>query len=425
MRLNAISNDCQMAGDGRSTDGGGFLLLGLMFATYLLDSVFLAAPSALSNILMPEFGLSYSEAGLVMSIGVLPYALMQVPSGLISDRWGPRRTLLLFLAIAIVGNLAFMEAGGYQALLTSRIIMGFGSSVIFICAVKIIESRLPSGSLGRGIGFLSAASSLGSFIAYSGLPLLHSTLKSWRPAYTSLTLAFVGALALDALFVRDKLKAEEGKRRRSLDILRLVASNKVLLPLFVGYFISGFNWCFWSWMPKFFVDAKGFSYVDAGFMASVPTATSIVGCVIVGAVSDRLRRRKLPLAAFAAMDALMLALIILLPPSTPVPAFFVSCAFLGVTSTMWVLPYAMVAETLPRSLSGVGLGLLNFLGYVGSIVMTPIFGTLIDRTGSYTLSNQIVIAIGLIVFFVYSTFVKDTYPRCHNNLNGVIEEYHE
>jgi nitrate/nitrite transporter NarK len=371
---------------------------------------------------MPEFGLSYSEAGLVMSIGLLPYALMQVPSGLLSDRWGPRRILLLFLAIAIVGNVAFMVAGGYPAILTSQIIIGFGSSVVFICAVKIIEAWLPSESLGRNLGVLSAASSLGSFIAYSGLPLLHSTFKSWRPAYMGLTLAMVGALALIALLVRDKPKAEEKKNRRSLEVLRSVASNRVLLPLFVGYFISGFNWCFWSWMPKFLVDTKGFSYVDAGFVASISTATSIVGCVIVGAVSDRLRKRKLPLAVFAAMDSFMLALIILLPSSTTVPAFFVSCAILGITSTMWVLPYAMVAETLPRSLSGVGLGLLNFLGYVGSIVMTPIFGSLIDRTGSYALSNQLVVAISIIVFFVYSAFVKDTYPRSADNPRRVIEE---
>jgi hypothetical protein len=65
--------------------------------------------------------------------------------------------------------------------------------------------------------------------------------------------------------------------------------------------------------------------------------------------------------------------------------------------------YQMVGDG--RSTNGGGfllLGLLNFLGYVGSIVMTPIFGALIDRTGSYALSNQLVIAIRVIVFYVYS-----------------------
>ena len=107
----------------------------------------------------------------------------------------------------------------------------------------------------------------------------------------------------------------------------------------------------------------------------------------------------------------MLMLIIILPASTPIGTFLVSGALLGITSTMWVLPYAMVAEALPSDLSGVGLGLLNFLGYVGSIVMTPLFGALIDKTGSYALSNQIVIAIALVVVLFYAIPVKETYPK--------------
>jgi fucose permease len=107
----------------------------------------------------------------------------------------------------------------------------------------------------------------------------------------------------------------------------------------------------------------------------------------VGTVSDRLKSRKLPLATFATLDTLMLILIMFLPASTPSGTFLVSATLLGFTSMMWVLPYAMVAKALPSYPSGVGLGLLNFLSCVGSRIMTPLFGALIDRTGSYVLSN--------------------------------------
>lgn len=159
------------------------------------------------------------------------------------------------------------------------------------------------------------------------------------------------------------------------------------------------------------MDAKGFNYVEAGFISGIPTVTSIVGCVLVGAVSDRLRRRKLLLAVFSALDALLLAVIVSLPISTPRPIFMVSVALSGITSAMWVLPYAMVAESLPPNLSGVGLGLLNFLGYLGSIAMTPLFGALVDRTGSYAPPNMLVIGISVVVVFLYSFLVKETYPQ--------------
>lgn len=391
---------------------GGYALLSLLFITYLVDSVFRAAPSALSNVLMPEFSLSYSAAGLVMSIYLVPYALMQVPNGIISDRWGPRQTRLLFLAITISGNLAFWAARGYGMLLLGQIIIGLGSSIIYINAVKLIEKRLPASSLGRGLGVLSAASPMGSFIAYSGFPLLYSALGAWRPVYLGFTIVMAGVLILDSTLLRSPSKNERWTpSTSSMGMLKSIASNRALLPLFIGYLISGFNWCFWSWMPKFLIDTKGFSYLQAGLISGTPTVASIAGCVLVGAVSDWLRSRKLPLAAFATLDTLMLMLIIFLPTSTPIGTFLVSAALLGFASAMWVLPYAMVAEALPSEFSGVGLGLLNFLGYVGSIVMIPLFGALIDRTGSYALSNQIVVAIALVVVLFYAIPVKETYPK--------------
>jgi len=129
----------------------------------------------------------------------------------------------------------------------------------------------------------------------------------------------------------------------------------------------------------------------------------------VGAVSDRLRSRKLPLATFATLDTLML--IMFLPASTPIETFLVSATLLGFTSAMWVLPYAMVTEALPSYPFGVGLGLLNFLSCVGSRIMTPLFGALVDKIGSYALSNQIVISITLVVVLFYAIPIKETYPK--------------
>jgi len=237
-------------------------------------------------------------------------------------------------------------------------------------------------------------------------------LDAWRPVYLGFCVLMIGVVILDALFIRDPPKTGEAEAGQSLGVfesLRGVASTGALVPLFVGYFVSGFSWCFWSWLPKFLVDAKGFNYVEAGFLSSIPTVTSIIGCILVGAVSDR--RRRLLLAVFSALDALLLAVIVSLPISAPLPVFIVSVALSGITSAMWVLPYAMVAESLPPNLSGVGLGLLNFLDYLGSIAMTSRFGALVDRTGSYLPPNTLVISISVVVVFLYSILVKETYPQ--------------
>jgi MFS family permease len=401
-----------MADGGMARDNRSYTILALLSATYLVDSFFRAAPSALSNALITEFSLNYANAGLVMSIYTLPYALMQVPSGLLSDRWGVRRTMLTFLTLSFLGNMAFWGARGYEGLLLSQIMMGFGSSVIYINAIKLTEALMPPERLARSLGILSAASPLGSFIALAGLPYFYSKLDAWRPAYLAANAVLLLVLSLNAVVIRDPTNLEDDgsvSTGGTLEMLRSVAGNKVLAPLFVGYTISGLNWSFWSWMPKFLIDTKGFGYAEAGLLTSVPTITGVVGCIIVGAVSDRLKRRKLPLAIFAAMNVLLVTSMIVVPPSAPRSLYTAIWALQGVSMTMWVLPYAMVTEVLPSTLSGAGLGVLNFLGYAGSTVMTPVFGALIDSTGSYTLSNEIVIAVGLIIVLIYSVFVRETY----------------
>lgn len=157
--------------------------------------------------------------------------------------------MLLFLTITLAGNLAFSQADRFELLLLSRIVMGFGSSVIYINAIKLIERWLPLGKLAMGLGVLSAASPLGDFLSLFGLPNLYMMLDAWRPVYLGFCGVMMGVVVLDAFFIRDPPKAGEAEAGQSLGVfesLRGVASTGALLPLFVGYFVSGFSWCFWS-----------------------------------------------------------------------------------------------------------------------------------------------------------------------------------
>lgn len=399
---------------GRTTFKGGLILLALMFVIYLLESFFNSAPSALTNVLIPEFGMSYAEAGLVMSVYMAPYALMQVPGGSLSDRWGPGRTMLLFLAINVTGNLAFFLSSGFEALLISRVVMGFGASVIYINAIKLIDTRLPRDRFGSGLGLLSAASPLGGFLSLMGLPYFYSLSGAWRPLYLAFCILMILLTGLLFFIIKNLPvfgESKEAPHMNLFDSLRSIMSRGALMGLLAGYTVSGFSWCFWSWMPKFLVDTKGFDFVEAGLISGIPTITGIAGCVLVGTVSDRLRSRKPLLVFFATMDVLLLAAIMSLPGSSPTSAFIIVAALFGVSSSSWVLPYAIVAESLPSNLSGVGLGLLNSLGYLGSIVTTPLFGALVDQTGSYYLPNQLVIAIRSFSALLYALLVREISPR--------------
>ena len=94
-------------------DGRGhysLLILVAVFLTYFIENFLRSAPSALSPILIEELGLTYGAAGILISSCLFLYAFMQLPSGILSDALGPRRTIVGFTAFTILGALLFFLA---------------------------------------------------------------------------------------------------------------------------------------------------------------------------------------------------------------------------------------------------------------------------------------------------------------------------
>lgn len=164
-----------------------------------------------------------------------------------------------------------------------------------------------------------------------------------------------------------------------------------------------------TWLPQFLKDARAFSYVDAGLVASMGNIAGIPGCMAVTAISDRLRRRKLPLVAFASAYTAFLVVFFNLPASTGTAAFASCFVAINFAMSLWVLFFSMVPEVLPNELASIGLGLVNGVGTVGFSVVTPIYGTLVDVTGGYAAANALLMANGVLMALIFVFFMKETY----------------
>jgi sugar phosphate permease len=162
-------------------------------------------------------------------------------------------------------------------------------------------------------------------------------------------------------------------------------------------------------MPQFLIDTKGFTYLEAGTVSSIGSIAGIPGCIAMGFVSDRLRKRRLPIIIFASLYTLALASFILAPAGVSIVAFGSLSFVISFASSLWILFFSMVPEVLPSQKAAIGLGLVNGLGTVGFSLITPIYGALIDATGSYYLSNILVIANALIMTGIMVLFTRETY----------------
>jgi sugar phosphate permease len=390
-----------------------YILLATICITYFVENFLRSAAGALTPILIVELDISHGSMGLLISAFFFVYGVMQIPSGILSDALGARKTILGFTALTVCGVFLFWFSRSYSILGLAQIMVGIGCSVFYINAVKLISTWFPDESKATAIGILSAASGLGNFVSYMGFPLAVEYLGDWRPLYMVMSMLLVvnWMMNFGVLKERDE-DMFDGPHIRGKPILStLIAtvSDVRLLPFIVGYVLASFSWVFLSWMPQYLIDVKGFTYVDAGLVASAGSIAGIPGCIVVASVSDRLRRRKLPIVAFSAAYTILLFLFLGMPGGLPLAAYLAVSFGLTFMVSFWVLFFSMVPETLPTERASVGLGLVNGLGTLGFSIVAPIYGGLVDATGGYWASNMVLRGGAVIMTLTFLAFIRECY----------------
>ncbi len=397
----------------KETSRYGLLILATVCITYFTENFLRAGPSALSPILIEEFSLTHGVAGLLFSSYFFLYALMQLPSGILSDTLGPRRTIIGFTVFTVIGTVLFYMARSLGLLIAAQLLVGLGSSVFYINAVRMISSWFPQERRASAIGVLSASSGVGNFAAYMGFPLAMTYLGGWRTLYLYCAVLMVVNFVANFLIVRnspDGVNHVQEKTNTSiLHSLKTVIKDKRLYPFLASYVLLSLFWMFMTWLPQWLTDTRGISYIEVGLVSSAGTITGIPGCILIGVISDRLRKRKLPLVAFYAASTIVLIAFILMPAGTPPTVYAVLAGALGFTLSAWVLLFSMVPETLPPEVAGVGMGIVNGMGTLAFSMMNPVYGYLVDVTGGYLVSNAIVVVAGITLVAVSVLFLKETY----------------
>ena len=389
------------------------VILAVLILTYFTENFLRSAPSALSPILIEELGLSYGMMGILFSSYFFLYALMQVPSGILSGVLGPRRTIVTFTLITVVGTLLFYVARDFRLLILAQLIIGFGSSVFYINAVRLTSEWFPPEKRVSAIGLLSASSGLGNFAAYMGFPLAITFIGGWRPLFLYCGVLMVASFVAIVIFLKENPDAENNNRGNGgaplMSLVKAAFMDRRIYPFIAGFVLMSFTWVLLTWLPQFLIDTRGLTYMDVGIISSAGTIMGIPGCILIALISDRLKKRKLPLVAFSALSALFVALLLVVGPGTPVIVYALLVGGIGFCQSIWVLFFPMIGETLPHETSGIAQGLVNGIGTLGFSIMSPIYGALVDATGGYGPSNTIVIAVSVLTTLMFVFFTTETY----------------
>jgi nitrate/nitrite transporter NarK len=359
-------------------------------ALYLIAFYQRVAPAVITQELSRDFGLSAGALGNLSAFYFYSYVAVQIPTGLLADRWGPRRVLALGAALTAAGTLVFALAPSVAWANAGRLAIGAAAGVAFVSMLKLASHWLPARQYAFASGVALFVGVLGATLA--GPPLrIAVDAFGWRGVMGA-SAAITAAIAVAIwLVVRDD-PSERGyasyhaatapRRDAPASIagqLREVLSypNTWLLLAIPGAF-SGIILTFAGlWGVPFLVSQYGFSTHGAAALASAMLVCWSLASMAYGPLSERIGRRK-PFYVAGLVATLLLWSVIVLVPGLPRPVLIALLVALAIAGGAFIVTFAFARESVPARLSGTISGMANMGVMLGGMFMQPLVGLVLD-----------------------------------------------
>lgn len=348
-----------------------------------------AAPSVMVDQLMGAFAAGAGVVGNLAALYLYIYALLQLPVGLLLDRWGPQKLLASGMAIAGIGVATFALADNIWVAYAGRLAIGAGSAVSFISALTLAAHWQPPHRFGLFSGMTMGYAMIGGFLAQGPLGAVIES-YGWRDPLLVTAVWGVVLAALIWLVVRDRPDGRPVQRTGDQSLWRSLAQAMSLgqnwvLALY-GLVLSGpFLAYGLLWGVPHMMLVYGIERDTAGFSASLMTIGFAIGGPLGGFLSDFFRRRKLPLM-FASLFSLVLWAVMLYAPTLPLPVYQVLLFFVGLFGGSMILVIALGRELSPPSIGGAVTGFINGAFVGGGALLQPVIGIVLDWVWDGTVS---------------------------------------
>lgn len=398
---------------------------------YFYQYVMRSAPAVMMPQLSEAFGLSALGVASVVGVFYYGYSLFSPVAGAAMDRLGPK--LLLPAAAAVFGVGAFLfSTGNAGAAGVGRFLQGVAGAFAAVGALYIAANYFPASRAATFIGatqmFGMAGGSAGQFAVG---PMIGGGL-AWSSFWVSMAvIGMMLGLALFFLLPREEKRGQpDNWLKGAADAFKVVFMNpqSILCGLIAGLLFIPTTIFDMVWGVRYLQEAHGFDYASAVMRSAAVPFGWIIGCPLLGFISDRLGRRKPVIVGGA---ALLLACMtwILFGPTGVLPPYMLGLVA-GMASGAAMLPYTVIKEANPPRYGGTATGVINFLNFTFSALLGPVFGWVLQRASGGAARMELAdyqtafrpMTYGVAVAIVLALFLKETGPAVRAAQAGVIGE---
>jgi MFS family permease len=342
---------------------------------YFYQYTLRSAPAVMMPQLSDAFGLSAMGVASMVGLFYYGYSPFSLIAGVAMDRIGPRRVVPIGAAAVGVGALMF-ATGNSQAASLGRLLQGAGGVFALVGAAYIATTNFPASRAATLIGatqmFGMAGGSAGQFVVG---PLIAAGV-TWSAFWAGMGLGGLAIAVVLYLLLPEPVPAarQDDWLKSAGRAMATVFRNpqSILCGMIAGLLFIPTTIFDMIWGVRYLQEARGFDYADAVIRSATVPLGWIIGCPLLGLISDRLGRRK-PVILGGGLVLLACMFWILYGPADVFPPYVLGLVA-GLASGAAMLPYTVIKEANPPELSGTATGVVNFLNFTFSALLGPVFG---------------------------------------------------
>lgn len=417
----------------------GWLICGLGAVFYSYEYLLRIAPSVMEHAIREHFNLSASGFGSISSIYHYAYVPMQLPVGLLLDRYGPRRLLTLACLVCVIGTFLFAGTSIFWVAAIGRLLVGLGSAFAFVGVLKLATLWLPENRLAMVSGLTAALGTVGAILGDNFLGIFVEQI-GWVKTLNAAAIFGLGLTVLLWIGIHDR----KGHHRNPGTVssfkkgfvdLGIIIKNK-------QFWINGMYGCLVYLPTTVVAELWGIPYLSAahnmspeaaGWANSLLFLGFTIGAPLMGYVSDQLSRRKLPMFIGAAGAGVVMMMILYLPGLTETNIQGLMF-LLGLLYSAQAIVFAVGRELSPGEAAGTAMAVTNMMVMLGAMIIQPLVGRFLDFSFKvhtqgaadlnlavdnvqklYTASDYqmalMVVPIGIFIAAILTFFLKETHAH--------------
>ncbi len=399
---------------------------------YFYEFFMAVMPGTISVNIIQDMDISAEQFAMMGSAFFLIYSFMQIPVGILYDRYGVKLFLTIACGICTLGIFGFAYADNFFSGVLSRFLIGFGSSFGYISLLIIALNWFPRKYFGFLAGFGQTLGAVGPLLAGAPVAYLMFRLDNdWRMIFFGVGIFGIVLTLLIALFVKTKPKSA----RKTVVYLKretpITHKLKLLLRIPQIWWTMFYAGAIYLSMPllgafwgTLYLQTRGFDQASSALMISLIWVGLALSCPVIGRLSDRMQRRK-PFLLIASLLGIVISLSILYLPIEN--RFVLSLLFiaLGMASGGQSLSFATISDIAPESLQATAIGANNSMINLFSAIFPPLVTWVMQESYSGQIYTQADFTQGFLFMplaygfaFLIALFgIKETFCRAQQTVH--------